>query len=75
MVEVLGIAVLLISVLCISNSKNHIEGIQPLLIRLLIWVIGMSLGGPTGLAANPARDLGPRIIHAILPISGKGNSD
>ncbi|TCW35685.1 major intrinsic protein [Thermohydrogenium kirishiense] len=38
-------------------------------------VIGMSLGGPTGLAANPARDFGSRIVHAILPIPGKGNSD
>ena len=43
--------------------------------RLLVLVIGMSLGGPTGYAINPARDLGPRIIHAILPIPGKGASD
>ena len=42
---------------------------------LLIFAIGLSLGGPTGYAINPARDLGPRIMHAILPIAGKGSSD
>jgi glycerol uptake facilitator protein len=47
----------------------------PLLIGLLVFVIGLSLGGPTGYAINPARDLGPRIIHAILPIPGKRDSD
>jgi glycerol uptake facilitator protein len=47
----------------------------PLLIGLLVLVIGLSLGGPTGYAINPARDLGPRIIHAILPIPGKRDSD
>jgi glycerol uptake facilitator protein len=40
-----------------------------------VWGIGLSLGGPTGYAINPARDLGPRIAHAILPIAGKGPSD
>src|SRR6188472_2128571 len=49
--------------------------IVPLLIGLLVLVIGLSLGGPTGYAINPARDLGPRIIHAILPIPGKRDSD
>jgi len=47
----------------------------PLLVGILVWAIGLSLGGPTGYAINPARDLGPRIIHAILPIPGKGSSD
>ena len=47
----------------------------PLLIGLLVLVIGLSLGGPTGYAINPARDLGPRIAHAVLPIPGKGTSD
>ena len=42
---------------------------------LLVIVIGVSLGGPTGYAINPARDLGPRIAHALLPIKGKGGSD
>jgi glycerol uptake facilitator protein len=40
-----------------------------------VWAIGLSLGGTTGYAINPARDLGPRIAHAVLPIAGKGNSD
>ncbi len=44
-------------------------------VALLVLVIGLSLGGTTGYAINPARDLGPRIIHAILPIPGKGGSD
>jgi glycerol uptake facilitator protein len=46
-----------------------------LLIAFLVVGIGLSLGGPTGYAINPARDLGPRIMHAILPIPGKGTSD
>ena len=49
--------------------------LAPLLIGLLVFAIGLSLGGPTGYAINPARDLGPRIMHAILPIPGKGSSD
>lgn len=49
--------------------------VAPLLVGLLVVSIGLSLGGPTGYAINPARDLGPRIAHAILPISGKGSSD
>jgi glycerol uptake facilitator protein len=51
------------------------QAFPPLLIGLLVLVIGLSLGGPTGYAINPARDLGPRIIHAVLPIPGKGTSD
>jgi glycerol uptake facilitator protein len=47
----------------------------PLLVGLLVFAIGLSLGGPTGYAINPARDLSPRIAHAILPIPGKGTSD
>lgn len=47
----------------------------PYIVGLLIWALGMSFGGPTGFAMNPARDLGPRIAHAILPIAGKGGSD
>jgi len=50
-------------------------GLGPIAIGALIWGLGLSLGGPTGYALNPARDLGPRIAHAILPIPGKGDSD
>ena len=50
-------------------------GLLPLIVGLLVVVIGLSLGGPTGYAINPARDLGPRIAHAVLPIAGKGGSD
>jgi glycerol uptake facilitator protein len=50
-------------------------GLKPLLVGLLVFSIGLSLGGPTGYAINPARDLGPRIVHALLPIPGKGKSD
>jgi glycerol uptake facilitator protein len=50
-------------------------GSQAFLIGALVWGIGLSLGGPTGYAINPARDLGPRLAHAVLPIPGKGDSD
>jgi glycerol uptake facilitator protein len=50
-------------------------GLNPLLIGLLVLGIGLSLGGPTGYAINPARDLGPRIAHAVLPIAGNGGND
>jgi glycerol uptake facilitator protein len=51
------------------------SGLNPLIIGLLVLGIGLSLGGPTGYAINPARDLGPRIAHAVLPIAGKGGND
>ncbi|MFN8110087.1 MAG: MIP/aquaporin family protein [Thermoleophilia bacterium] len=51
------------------------NGIVPLLVGFLVLSIGLSLGGPTGYAINPARDLGPRIVHQLLPIPGKGGSD
>ena len=51
------------------------SGLGPYLVGSLVWGIGLSLGGTTGYAINPARDLGPRIAHAILPIAGKGGSD
>ncbi len=54
---------------------NLVPGYGPYIVGVLIWALGLSLGGPTGYAMNPARDLGPRIAHAILPIAGKGGSD
>jgi glycerol uptake facilitator protein len=51
------------------------SGLSPYLVGMLVWVIGNALGGTTGYAINPARDLAPRIAHAILPIAGKGSSD
>lgn len=51
------------------------SGTTALLVGTVIWGLGLSLGGPTGYALNPARDLGPRIAHAVLPIAGKGDSD
>ena len=57
------------------GSSNMVDGISPIAVGLLIWVIGLSLGGPTGYAINPARDLGPRIAHFILPIKDKRDSD
>ena len=60
----------------IFNHHNGLgSGVGPLAVGFLIFSIGLSLGGPTGFAINPARDLGPRIMHALLPVPGKGNSD
>ena len=57
------------------SATGPVAGLGPYLVGSLVWGIGLSLGGPTGYAINPARDLGPRIAHAILPIAGKGGSD
>ena len=57
------------------STAGPAVGLGPYLVGSLVWGIGLSLGGPTGYAINPARDLGPRIAHAILPIAGKGSSD
>jgi len=73
--EVIGTAMLLIGVIGVTNDHNQIGALGALVIGILVWSIGLSLGGPTGYAINPARDLGPRIAHAILPIPGKGDSD
>lgn len=58
-----------------AGMKTLANGYGPYIVGVLIWALGLSLGGPTGYAMNPARDLGPRIAHAILPIAGKGGSD
>ena len=67
---------LVFGVLAITgNAAPGSSGVTPLLVGLLVFAIGLSLGGPTGYAINPARDLMPRIAHFILPIPGKGSSD
>lgn len=74
--EIIATAVLLIGVLGILNENNFIgRGLGPYIIGILVFSIGLSLGGPTGYAINPARDFSPRLVHAFLPISGKGTSD
>lgn len=79
--EAIGTAVLIIGLLSVLTPKNLVpntgldSALAPLLVGVLVFAIGLSLGGSTGYAINPARDLGPRIAHAILPIPGKGPSD
>jgi glycerol uptake facilitator protein len=74
--EIIGTFVLVFGILAIlANKATGVSGLNALLVGLLVFGIGLSLGGPTGYAINPARDLGPRIMHAILPIPGKGTSD
>jgi len=58
-----------------GNTYNFSDGSLPYIFGFVVWGIGLSLGGPTGYAINPARDLGPRFAHAVLPIAGKGGSD
>jgi glycerol uptake facilitator protein len=74
--EIIGTFVLVFGVLAIqANAAPTQSGLVPLLVGFLVWSIGLSLGAPTGYAINPARDLGPRLAHALLPIAGKGDSD
>ena len=72
--EIIATAVLVLGILFIGANK-FADGLNPVIVGLLIVSIGLSLGGTTGFAINPARDLGPRLAHAILPIAGKGDSD
>ncbi|MEQ8954397.1 MAG: MIP/aquaporin family protein, partial [Gammaproteobacteria bacterium] len=71
--EVLGTFILILGVLYIAEPDVGLGALDALPVGLLVFGIGMSLGGTTGYAINPARDLGPRIAHAILPIKGKGD--
>src|SRR3954465_12765808 len=86
--EMIGTGVLLFGILAIAANAQTLSkpgdvdlsfvfsrGLQPLMVGVLVLGIGLSLGGPTGYAINPARDLGPRLAHAVLPIPGKGSSD
>jgi len=73
--EAIGTFVLAFGVSAILLPANDVGGLGGLIIGGLLMAIGLSLGGPTGYAVNPARDLAPRIAHAILPIAGKGDSD
>ena len=79
--EIIGTFVLVLGVLAVLSPKNLVPnsgfdtGFAPFLVGVLVWAIGLSLGGPTGYAINPARDLGPRLAHFCLPIAGKGSSD
>jgi glycerol uptake facilitator protein len=74
--EVIGTGVLLMGIMGIFDKHNGIaNGVGPYAVGILVFSIGLSLGGPTGYAINPARDLGPRIMHTLLPIQGKGSAD
>ncbi len=77
--EIIGTVVLLFVIAAIFSKPVMGAGIPstlgPYMVGILVWAIGLSLGGTTGYAINPARDLGPRIAHAVLPVAGKGGSD
>ena len=76
--EIIGTATLVFVVGAIFSHAVAATGpgaLGPYLVGSLVWGVGLSLGGPTGYAINPARDLGPRIAHAVLPVAGKGGSD
>jgi len=79
--EIIGTFVLVLALLAVLSPANFLpgsdlaKGFSPMLVGVIVWSIGLSLGGTTGYAINPARDLGPRIAHALLPIAGKGSSD
>src|ERR1019366_29297 len=77
--EIVGTFVLILVASAIGSKvgapTGPAPGLTPYLVGCLIWGIGLSLGGTTGYAINPARDLGPRLAHAILPIAKKGGSD
>jgi len=72
--EIIGTFLLVLTIASIVKTSPA-PGLVPLLVGAMVWAIGSGLGGTTGFAINPARDLGPRIAHALLPIPGKGGSD
>ena len=73
--EMIATIVLILGALYITKSASTLGALDALPVGLLVLGIGLSLGGPTGYAISPSRDLGPRIMHAILPIKGKGSSN
>jgi glycerol uptake facilitator protein len=74
--ETVGTFMLLFGVFGIAGGDGNVIGsLSALTVGFLVWSIGLSIGGPTGYAINPARDLGPRIAHQLLPLPGKGPSD
>lgn len=77
--EIIGTLVLVLVIGAIFSkavARNGVaSGLPPYLVAALVWGIGLSLGGTTGYAINPARDLGPRLAHALLPVANKGHSD
>ncbi len=74
--EIIGTFMLMFGVFGINGGDGNVVGsLSALTVGFLVWSIGLSLGGPTGYAINPARDLGPRIAHLILPLPGKRDSD
>ncbi|WP_195938219.1 MIP/aquaporin family protein [Romboutsia sp. 1001713B170131_170501_G6] len=73
-IEFIGTFILMFAILGIGEYPLA-DGISPIAVGIIVWGIGLSLGGPTGYAINPARDLGPRLAHFILPVPSKGDSD
>lgn len=79
--EIIGTFVLVLGVLAVLSPANLVpnsgfdKGLAPALVGVIVWAVGLSLGGPTGYAINPARDLGPRLAYFFLPIPGKGGAD
>ncbi len=73
--EIIGTFVFVLAILFITKSQTSLGSLDALPVALLVLGIGLGLGGPTGYAINPARDLGPRIMHALLPMKNKGGSD
>lgn len=73
--ETVATATLVFAILGVTDARNALGSMGSYMVAMIIWSMGLSLGGPTGYALNPARDLGPRIAHHILPIKNKGTSD
>jgi len=74
--ELIATAALMIGILGVFDTHNGIgSGLGPYAVGILLFAIGLCLGGPTGFAVNPARDFGPRLIYALFPIQGKGSAE